>query len=66
MRNPKRIPKILKVIEKIWQGHPYLRLCQLIQNCFGTNDIYYIEDDELIEALTKHYENKENNSKETL
>lgn len=56
MRDKKRIPKILKLIEKIWKDSPDLRLCQLIQNCFGGFDIYYVEDDKLEAALKGTYE----------
>lgn len=71
MRNPKRINKILKLIEKIWAKNPDLRLCQLIENCFSDKgkivqtlkgnvyidfDIYFVEDEELEERLKKIYE----------
>ena len=45
MRDPKRIVRILKLVGEIWIKDPNMRLCQLIQNCFGTDDIYYKEDD---------------------
>ena len=59
MRDPKRIPKMLKLIEGIWEANPDLRLCQLIANVIP-DDIYYVEDDQLERAL-KIYEhiNKE-------
>jgi uncharacterized protein YihD (DUF1040 family) len=53
MRDPKRIPKILKELRKIWEEHPDLRLGQLMLN-LGF-DFYYIEDDELIKKLIKLY-----------
>ena len=31
-RNPKRIPKILKRLERVWKKNPNLRLVQLIEN----------------------------------
>jgi len=55
MRNPKRIPKILKEIEKIWKKNPDLRFCQLIQNPFGIEDIYHVEDKLLIQKLKDYY-----------
>jgi uncharacterized protein YihD (DUF1040 family) len=55
MRDKKRIPKIIKQLEKIWKEHPELRLGQLIQNCF--DDIYYIEDDTLISVIERFYKN---------
>jgi len=52
MRNPERIPKILKLIEKIWYAYPDLRLTQIIMNVLSMNeDPYYVEDDKLEEAL---------------
>jgi len=55
MRNPKRIPKVLKEIEKIWKKKPYLRLMQLIVNVFGEENLYYLEEDELIRNLRRFY-----------
>ena len=57
MRNQKRIPKILKQLEKIWVEHQELRLGQLIQNCFenDSSNLYYIEDKELIETIERFY-----------
>ena len=55
MRNPKRIPKILKLIEKIWLKHPDLRLTQLIAACFDRENIYYVEDDILMSNLLERY-----------
>lgn len=58
MRDIKRIPKILKQIEKIWKRNPDLRLGQLFMNCFDC-DIYHIEDDMLIEYLIAWYKEME-------
>lgn len=56
MRDPKRIPQILKRLEKLWEKYPDLRLCQLILNCFPTNtDLYYLEDKELVKLLENWY-----------
>ena len=44
MRDPKRIPRILDQIRVIWEKNPDLRFCQLIGNCWGTEDPYYKED----------------------
>lgn len=55
MRDPKRIDRILKLLNKIWKKKTNLRLCQLIGNCFRDNDNYYKEDDELEERLRKTY-----------
>jgi len=55
MRDPKRISKILKYVEKIWKKNPDLRLSQLIGNCFLAGDLYYIEDDIMEKKLRQIY-----------
>ncbi len=55
MRNPERIDRLLKLIKKIWEKNPDLRLFQLIGNCFGAGDHYYQEDDDLEQALKNVY-----------
>ena len=56
MRDPKRIPKILKEIEKIWVTQPDLRLGQLLGNCFGETGLYYVEDEKLFKVLKEAYD----------
>ena len=52
MRDPKRIKRILKTVEEIWEKNPEWRLTQLIMNALNMNsDPYYIEDDVLEKAL---------------
>lgn len=60
MRDPKRIKKMLKQIEKVWTESPDLRLFQLLLNPLGFtghSELYYLEDDVLVEAL-KSYNTK--------
>lgn len=53
-RNPKRIPRILKELKKVWKKYPYFRLMQLIHIVKATNpNAYYCEDEELIEIIKK-------------
>ncbi len=60
MRDPKRIERILKLVEKIWNDYPDLRLTQLIMNALRMNsDPYYVEDDKLEDALKSCYEERE-------
>jgi uncharacterized protein YihD (DUF1040 family) len=54
MRDPKRIKRILELIQNIWEQHPDLRLCQLIGNVFP-GDNYHIEDDDLEKQLLYQY-----------
>lgn len=52
MRDPKRIKRILQLVEIIWESNPDFRLTQLIMNCLDLNDDpYFIEDDVLEKAL---------------
>ena len=58
MRNSIQIKKTLKEIEEIWLKHKELRLCQLIQNPFGIEDIYHCDDKLLIQKLKDYYKEK--------
>lgn len=58
MRDKARIKTLLAAIEAYWAAHPDLRLCQLLSNVaasysgwLGGNDLYYMEDSDLQEAL---------------
>ena len=54
MRDPNRITKTLKAIEKFWMANPDWRLGQLIVNisrAAGCNDPFFLEDDKLLEIL---------------
>lgn len=55
MRNPDRIPKMLKELETFWKQVPDLRLGQIISNLsyesMKNNDPFYMEDDNLLELL---------------
>ena len=55
MRDPKRIPEILKELEDFWKQVPDWRLGQVISNfsyeMTGNNDPFYIEDKDLLELL---------------
>jgi uncharacterized protein YihD (DUF1040 family) len=57
MRNPNRIPEILEMIKNTWErGNTDLRFCQLLQNIIydKKDNMFNIEDDELIEMLEKY------------
>ena len=61
MRNPDRIPKILKELEKFWEQVPDWRLGQVISNfsyeLMENNDPFYIEDTDLLELLKNKNKN---------
>jgi uncharacterized protein YihD (DUF1040 family) len=58
MRDPKRIDKVINELKKFWKSAPDLRLCQLLSSAARSadwinNDLFYLEDDRLLEGLTK-------------
>lgn len=62
MRNPDRIPEVLKELEEFWKQVPDWRLGQVIANLnyeiLGTNDPFYLEDTDLLNNLkTKNKKN---------
>lgn len=61
MRDPKRIPRVLKEIERIWKKYPDLRLCQLIINAIPpTKAVFHVEEDQLLENLREYDANMSN------
>jgi len=57
-RDPKRIPKVLEAVRKIWEKFPDRRLGQLIYNLtqfheIKEKDVFYLEDDELLKKIEK-------------
>lgn len=60
MRDPKRIPKILQRLRKVWEAYPDLRLGQLIENVFPNTSMiqrssYYKEDEDFMKILEEFY-----------
>jgi uncharacterized protein YihD (DUF1040 family) len=60
MRDIKRIPKVLSVIESFWGLYPDMRFFQFIEYIesmvkeeLKKEDLFYLEDDQLIEFLNK-------------
>lgn len=54
MRDPNRIPEILAILQQGWEKVPDWRLGQLIENLkryIGVDDLFYIEDDKMIEKI---------------
>lgn len=56
MRNHERIRPIMREIAQIWAKYPDMRLGQLLVNATqrpetGLGSLFYIEDDELLDAL---------------
>ena len=61
MRNPERIPEVLKELEEFWKQNPDWRLGQVISNLhyeiMGSNDPFYMEDKDLLELLKQKNKN---------
>ena len=55
MRKKDRIDSIVTKLEEIWVQFPDLRLGQLLLNVSKDPELYYLEDEELIEKLEKFY-----------
>lgn len=53
-RSAKRMDEILGIIREIWQQYPDFRLGQLLVNACGKEDLFYVEDNELMYFLQKN------------
>lgn len=53
MRDPARIPEMIKTLEAVWTQNPDWRLGQLIDNMSTSvgRVVFYIEDDVLYERM---------------
>jgi uncharacterized protein YihD (DUF1040 family) len=59
MRNSNRIPEIMTLLQLGWQKVPQWRLGQLIENLkryIGTDDLFYIEDEEMITYIIDYFD----------
>ena len=62
MRNPNRIYEILNLLRRGWEKVPDWRLGQLIENLkryINIDDLFYIEDDELVEKIIDFFDLEE-------
>jgi uncharacterized protein YihD (DUF1040 family) len=55
MRDPERISEILNELKSIWNSFPDLRLGQMLLNVFNDQELYYVEDKDLIKHIRHHY-----------
>lgn len=53
-RSATRMDEILGIIREIWQQYPDFRLGQLLVNACGKEDLFYVEDYELMHFLQKN------------
>lgn len=59
MRDPKRIAVLLRILEIGWKKVPDWRFGQLVENFkryIGKEDLFYLEDEDLMEELVKFFE----------
>ena len=54
-RTPEQIKLTLAQIKFIWEKYPQLRLGQLLANVLDMSNLYYIDDNALINYLAKSY-----------
>lgn len=56
MRDPNRIPAVLKELERVWQLYPDMRLGQLVSNIadWAEESVWDIEEDTLIAEIQRH------------
>jgi hypothetical protein len=61
MRDPARIPQILKALEEVWRSDPDLRFGQLVVNATNFSgrrvvcpEIFYAEDDALLAGICNY------------
>ena len=63
MRNPNRISEVLMMLQQGWEKVPYWRFGQLVENLriyIGVDDLFYIEDDKMIEYIIDFFDLEEN------
>ena len=63
MRDSNRIPEILAMLQQGWEKVPDWRFGQLAENLriyIGVDDLFYIEDDKMIEYIIDFFDLEEN------
>ena len=58
MRDPKRIPEFLVVVQECWEKVPDWRFGQLIENLkryIGSADLFYMEDDKFVQYIKEFF-----------
>ena len=63
MRDSNRISEVLSMLRQGWEKVPDWRFGQLIENLkryIGVDDLFYIEDDKMIEKIIDFFDLEEN------
>lgn len=58
-RDPKRIDPMLEKLSEAWKLYPDMRLGQLIGVCAESNNLFSMEDDELLKGIEIYIERME-------
>lgn len=58
-RDPKRIDPMLEKLSEAWKLYPDMRLGQLIVVCAKSNNLFGMEDDELLKGIEVYIERME-------
>ena len=56
MRDPNRIAHLSVLLGRLWKRNPDLRFAQIVEllkSKLGTDDMFYIEDDDLIKLMER-------------
>ena len=57
MRDPNRLYDFYDQMRKMHMKHaPDLRFAQMMVNVFGTADIFYLEEEDVIKAVKEYFE----------
>lgn len=51
MRDMNRIDPILARLRRVWMANPDMRLCQMVANVTTEDDIYHVEDEQLMDQI---------------
>lgn len=54
MRDPKRIRPLLNELAILWEKNPDLRLGQLLYSLSVDTDVFYMEDDVLLQKIRQY------------
>ena len=60
-KSPRRIPRVLKSVQKVWEANPELSLCELITRLLqlpSWTNSSNLTDQELMEKLPAYYKNR--------
>ena len=63
MRDPNRMQPLLQEVIRLWRTAPDLRFMQLMQWVVEMEDSFYLEDDVLLQKVSKKYRDQKHLSR---